>query len=202
MSDTPEHQDPAEAPAHELDADLTDLAGATAGEVRRYLTTITEVAAGANPDAAIPLLLLAVSDLLAAGSRLGAIVDVVPAQRFEPDDGPDVDLEPLRRGLENLLEGIDEYTEVSDPLVTAEVAVVSLSGDLVTVAQAAVQGLQHFEAGHTSEALWWWQYSYLSSWGERAAAALRALLSVLGHLRLDVPDDVAAEAEFEALHQP
>lgn len=201
MADAQDDRD-AVAAAPELDGDLTALAAGTAHEARRYLTTVTEVAAGANPDAAIPLLLLAISDLLASGSRLGAIVDVVPAQRFEPDDGPDVDLEPLRRGLENLLEGIDEYTDVADPLVTAEVGVGSISGDLVTVAQAAAQGLQHFEAGHVSEALWWWQYSYLSSWGERGAAALRALLSVLAHLRLDVPDDVAAEAEFEALHQP
>jgi len=29
---------------------------------------------------------------------------------------------------------------------------------------------------------------------------LRSLLSVLGHLRLDVDDDVAAAAEFDALN--
>ena len=49
-------------------------------------------------------------------------------------------------------------------------------------------------------ALWWWQYSYLANWGERASAVLRVLQGVLGHLRLDVDDEVAAEAEFHALH--
>ena len=52
------------------DADLRDIAESVANEARSYLTTITEVASGANPDASLPLLLLAVSDILAAGARL------------------------------------------------------------------------------------------------------------------------------------
>lgn len=183
-----------------LSADLRAIADSTATEAGRYLTTVTEVAAGANPDAAIPLLLLAVSDLIAAGSRLGAIVDVVPEERFEPDDGPDPDVEPVHTALANLLEGIDEYTHVTDPLLNPSVGRGSLSGDLAAIAHALSQGLVHYRAGHVVEALWWWQYSYVSSWGEAAANALRVLLSVLAHLRLDVDDDVAADAEFEALH--
>ncbi len=183
-----------------LSEDLRALAADTATEAQQYLTTVTEVAAGANPEAAIPLLLLAVSDLLAAGSRLGAIVDVVPDERFEPDDGPDPDAEPLRTGLANLLEGIDEYTQVTDPLVSTSVSHGSLSGDLAATAQALSQGLVHYRAGHVVEALWWWQFSYVSIWGDAAASALRVLLSVLAHLRLDVDDEVAADAEFDALH--
>ena len=34
-------------------------------------------------------MLLALSQLLLAGARLGAITDVVPSERFEPDAGPD-----------------------------------------------------------------------------------------------------------------
>ena len=34
---------------------------------------------------------------------------------------------------------------------------------------------------------------------ERAASAARVLQMILAHLRLDVDDDVAAEAEYEAL---
>jgi hypothetical protein len=49
------------------------------------------------------------------------------------------------------------------------------------------------------EALWWWQFSYLSTWGERASSVLRTLQTLLAHLRLDVDDDVAAEAEYDAL---
>lgn len=183
-----------------LGEDLRALAAATAAEAARYLGTVTEVASGANPDAAIPLLLLAVSDLVAAGSRLGAIVDVVPEERFEPDDGPDPDAEPLRTGLANLLDGLDEYTQVADPLVSASVTHGSVSGDLAAIAQALSQGLVHYRAGHVVEALWWWQFSYVSSWGDAAASALRVLLSILAHLRLDVDDEVAADAEFDALH--
>src|SRR4051794_11092724 len=64
---------PADAEAEA--ADLLDVARSVALESRAYLTTVTEVAAGSNPDATIPLLLLAVSDVLAAGSRLGAMQD-------------------------------------------------------------------------------------------------------------------------------
>lgn len=183
----------------ETDSELADVARAVAYEARGYLTTVTEVAAGSNPEAAIPLLLLAVSDVLAAGARLGAMIDVVPADRFEPDVGPDADLDPLRLGLANVLEGIDEYAEVVDPLIDPQLGVGFLSADLATVASSLDQGLAHYEAGRELEALWWWQFSYLSSWGERASSALRMLQVLLGHLRLDVADDVAAEAEYDAL---
>lgn len=189
MSDTPE-----------LDADLTLLGATTAAVAERYLTTVREVAAGSSPEAAIPLLLLAVSDLSAAGARLGAIVDVVPADRFEPDDGPDNNAEPLRTSLANVLDGIDEYQEVADPLVSPEVTTGSLSNDLADIAHALGVGLRHHRAGHASEALWWWQFSYLSAWGERAASATRTLLTLIAHLRLDVDDDTASEAEFDALY--
>jgi hypothetical protein len=183
-----------------LPADLRELADATAAEVRRFLTTVTEVAAGTNPEVAIPLLLLAVSDLLAAGARLGAVVDVVPTERFEPDVGPDDDLDPLGAALENLFAGIDEYNEVDDPVLGESVVRSSISSDLVTIGAALAQGQRHHEAGQELEALWWWQYSYLANWGERASSVLRVLQAVLAHLRLDVDDDVAAEAEFQALH--
>ena len=192
------------APRHagdpESSTDLSSLAELVARESRGYLSTVTEVAAGANPEAAIPLLLLAVSDILGAGARLGAMVDIVPAERFEPDLGPDADLDPLRAALENAFDGLDDFSEVVDPVLGAEVEMSTISGDLVLVAGALAQGLRHFEAGQELEALWWWQFSYLSAWGERATNVLRVLLSVLGHLRLDVDDDVAAAAEFDALH--
>lgn len=182
------------------DTELADVARAVAYESRGYLTTVTEVAAGSNPEAALPLLLLAVSDVLAAGARLGAMIDVVPADRFEPDVGPDPDLDPLRLGLANVLDGIDEYAEVIDPLLDPRLGKGTLSGDLVTIAGALSQGLAHYEAGRELEGLWWWQFSYLSSWGERGSNALRVLQGLLAHLRLDVPDDVAADAQYDALH--
>lgn len=184
----------------EVPEDLADLAATVADEASTFVETVTEIAAGAQPEAAIPLLLLAVSDVLAVGARLGAVVDVVPADRFEPDVGPEEDLDPLRAGLANMFEGLDAYLEIADPVLGGDPVQSSLSGDLVLVAGALSQGLQHYAAGQITEALWWWQYSYLSNWGERASSALRVLQTVLAHLRLDVDEDVAAEAEFRALH--
>ncbi|WP_454050435.1 DUF5063 domain-containing protein [Cellulomonas sp. Marseille-Q8402] len=180
-------------------ADLRAVADSVARECRSFLTTVTEVGAGTNPEAAIPLLLLAVSDVLAVGARLGAIVDVVPSERYEPDVGPDADVEPLRAALAGVLDGLDDYAEVVDPVLGGEVGAATLSGDLVSITGALVQGLRHYDHGHVLEALWWWQFSYLSSWGERASSTLRTLQTVLAHLRLDVEDDVAAEAEYDAL---
>lgn len=182
------------------DRALRSLAEATAGQVQDFLDTVTEVAAGANSGAAISLLLLATSDVLTTGARLGATVDVVPPTRFEPDLGPDPDLEPLRGGLANVLDGLDAFAEVVDPLFGTEVVEASVTNDLVHIAEALAQGLKHYEAGQVIEALWWWQYSFFSQWGERAAALTRVFHAMLAHLRLDVDDDVAQEAEFEALH--
>lgn len=187
--------------AESLSDDLLSLAADTATEAGSFLSTVTEVAAGSNPDAAVPLLLLAVSDLIAAGSRLGAIVDVVPDDQFEPDDGPDADVDPLRANLANTFEDLDDYVLVTDPLLSTAVSPGSLSGDVAAIAQAISQGLVHYRAGHVAEALWWWQYSYVAFWGDAAANVLRVLLSVLAHLRLDVDDEIAADAEFDALHR-
>ncbi|MGY4645111.1 DUF5063 domain-containing protein [Cellulomonas sp. URHB0016] len=181
------------------DADLRDIARSVADEARSYLSTVTEVAAGTNPEATLPLVLLAVSDILAAGARLGATTDVVPSERFEPDIGPDPDVDPLRANLANVFEGIDDYVEVVDPLLGGDVEHASVSGDLVAIAGALGQGLRHYETGAVLEALWWWQFSYLSDWGERASSVLRTVQTMLAHLRLDVPDDVATEAEYDAL---
>ena len=58
--------------------DLRILADESARDARAYLVTVTEVASGAAPDAAIPMTLLALSQVLVMGARLGAIEDVIP----------------------------------------------------------------------------------------------------------------------------
>jgi len=172
----------------------------TAADAEAFLGAVTEVAAGSSPDIAIPVLLLALSQSLLAGARLGAITDVVPSERFEPDAGPDPDVDPVRASLANLFEGLDEYADVVDPLTNGEVVRGSLSDDLADVAADLAHGLRHYRAGRVDEALWWWQYSYLSTWGVRATTALRVLQSMIGHLRLDVDEETVADAEFDALH--
>ena len=171
-----------------------------ASDSQAFLDAVTEVATGSSPDIAIPVLLLALSQSLLAGARLGAITDVVPSERFEPDAGPDPDVDPVRASLANVFEGLDEYADVVDPLTNGEVVSGSLSDDLADVAADLAHGLRHYRAGRIDEALWWWQFSYLSTWGVRATTALRVLQSMLGHLRLDVDADTVADAEFEALH--
>jgi hypothetical protein len=180
--------------------ELRRLAEDTATDAQTYLDAVTEVASGSSPDTAIPVLLLAVSQLLLAGARLGAITDVVPSERFEPDAGPDTDVDPLRTGLANLLDGLDEYADIVDPLTSGELVRGALSDDLADVASDLSHGLRHYRDGRVDEALWWWQFSYLSTWGVRATSALRVLQSMLGHLRLDVDAETVADAEFEALH--
>jgi len=171
-----------------------------ASDAQAFLDAVTEVATGSSPDIAIPVLLLALSQSLLAGARLGAITDIVPSERFEPDAGPDPDVDPIRASLANVFDGLDEYADVVDPLTNGEVVRGALSDDLADVAADLAHGLRHYRSGRVDEALWWWQFSYLSTWGVRATTALRVLQSMLGHLRLDVDADTVADAEFEALH--
>ena len=180
--------------------ELRRLAQETATDAQTYLDTVTEVASGSSPDTAIPVLLLALSQMLMTGARLGAITDVVPSEKFEPDAGQEPEVDPVRTGLANLLDGLDEYADIVDPLTSGELVRGSLSDDLADVAADLVHGLRHYRDGRVDEALWWWQFSYLSTWGVRATSALRVLQSMLGHLRLDVDFETAADAEFEALH--
>ena len=179
---------------------VADLARECAAQAASYVQTLREIASADNDSAAIPMGLLALSQVLVMGARLGAIEDVVPRDRFESDPGPDIDLEPLLDGLRSQFHGLDDYTDVVDPVTSTEVAPGSLCADLTEVAACLLHGLQHHEAGSDSEALWWWQFSYLSQWGVRASMALRVLQTLLGHVRLDADDDVVAEAEFDALH--
>ncbi len=180
--------------------ELTRLAADTALDARAFLEATTTVASGTSPDVALPIILLAISQVLVTGGRLGAIGDIVPSHRFEPDPGPDPDVDPLRDALANALDGVDEYVEVFDPILAPQVVPGLISGDVALIAADLSHGLRHFEAGRIDEALWWWQFSYLSSWGTHACAALRAVHSILSHLRLDVDEEIVADAEFDALH--
>ena len=124
--------------------------------------------------------------MLLAGGRLGVHSDFQPADEYEPDAGPDPDLDAMRLRLAVLLESVDAYSEVFDPYVDPPELVSSLlSDDLTSIAASLAHGLAHYRAGRVSEALWWWQFSYVSSWGSDASAVLRALQSVVAHDRLD-----------------
>lgn len=176
------------------------LADECATEARAWLGAVAEIASGAAPDSAIPLLLLTTSQVQLMGARLGAIADVVLEHRFEPDPGPDTELDPLRTGIAHLFDGLDSYVDLVDPVTSSEVTTGAISDDLAAVASALAHGLAHHDAGRWVEALWWWQFSYLSDWGDRAAMAVRVLQTLLAHVRLDADDEVVADAEFDALN--
>ena len=170
--------------------DLSDFTVEISDQVESFVVAIREIAAGEDPDYAISLLLLEISQLLLAGGRLGAISDVVPEERFEPDAGFDPDVEGLRTSLANLLEPIDEHTTLFDPYAgEPELFTSRLSDDITDVVSDLLHGLQHYRAGRSLEALWWWQFSYLSNWGATASSVLRALHSVVSHVRLDSTGD-------------
>jgi hypothetical protein len=169
-------------------ADLADFAAEIADQVESFLVAVREVARGDAPETAVPMLLLEVSQLLLGGGRLGAIRDVVPDERFEPDAGPDEDLDELRERLAKLLEPVDSYMELFDPLAKPpELENRRVSDDLAMVVSDLAHGLAHYRASRVAEALWWWQFSYLSNWGPAASAAMRALLSVVARSRLEQP---------------
>jgi Domain of unknown function (DUF5063) len=134
-----------------------------------------------------------------AGAMLGAVSDIVPPDRFEEDTGPDPDGDPLRESLGRLLEGLDEYASVFDPLVPERPVHGRVSDDVADVAIELAHGIRHHDTGRFEEALWWWQFSYLSHWGAQALNAQRALLSIVAHQRLDSEDETAAAAAVDAL---
>ncbi|MER7200518.1 DUF5063 domain-containing protein [Streptomyces sp. CB01635] len=189
--------------------DPDDFAVQISDQIESFLVAVAEVAKGDEPDSAVPFLLLELSQLLFAGGRLGAHEDIVPDERYEPDLGPEPDVDDLRQKLATILEPIDVYSEVFDPYEPRKAPVACrISDDLADVMADLRHGMAHYRAGRTTEALWWWQFSYFSNWGSTASGALRALQSLVAHVRLNQPlddldgldtdEDLAEEALAEA----
>ena len=156
-----------------------------ADSVESFLLALRAIAREADAGQAVSLLLLEISQVLLAGARLGAQQDFTPISEYQPDVGPEADIEALRLRLAEMLGNVDTYSFVFDPYVP-EVVESQLSDDLASIATDLENGLRHYRAGDLAEALWWWQFSYVSSWGNLAGAALNALLMVIAHDRLDV----------------
>ena len=185
-----------------LDSTIEDFATAISDSVKSFLIALRAVSREEDGGRAISLLLLEISQVLLAGARLGAQVDFEPRSEYQPDVGPDADLDDMRLRLAKLLGGVDTYSFVFDPY-DPDVVDSQLSDDLTSIASDLENGLRHYRAGDVDEALWWWQFSYVSSWGNLAGAVLNALLSVVSHDRLDTDvvldaDQVAAADEMLA----
>jgi len=168
-----------------VDGEAVQFAQQIADSVESFLLALRAIAREASSGQAISLLLLEISQVLLAGSRLGAQRDFSPRSEYQPDVGPEADLDGLRMRLAAMLGNVDTYSFVFDPYVP-EVVESQLSDDLTQIASDLENGLRHYRSGDVAEALWWWQFSYVSSWGNLAGAALNALLSVVSHDRLDV----------------
>ncbi|MGW1890530.1 DUF5063 domain-containing protein [Streptomyces sp. NPDC002004] len=187
MSDTTKNATQKTTPA-QAPFEPDDFAVQIADQVESFLVAVAEVARGTDPDSAVPFLLLEVSQLLLAGGRLGAHEDIVPDERYEPDLGPEADVDELRERLARILDPVDVYSEVFDPYEPRKAPVpCRISDDLADVVADLRHGMAHYGAGRTVEALWWWQFSYFSNWGSTASAALRALQSLVAHVRLNQP---------------
>jgi hypothetical protein len=180
----------------DVDSDLEDLAQGVADQVASFLLAVRAIARAGEPGTAIPLLLLEISQLLLAGARLGVMTDLLPQEEYEPEAGPDVDLDHIRERLAELLGPADDYLEVFDPYADPpELVPARISDDIAAIAERLAHGLRHHRDGRVDEALWWWQFSYVSSWGSEASAVLRALQSVVAHDRLDEDGPDTSELE-------
>ena len=68
-----------------------------------------------------------------------------------------------------------------------------LSDDLTSIASDLENGLRHYRRGDVAEALWWWQFSYVSAGATWPAPRSNALLSVVAHDRLDADIEIEQE---------
>ena len=174
------------------DFDVEEFAQQIADQAESYLVALQAISREEADSSAVPLLLLEVSQILLAGARLGAQSDFGVEDEFQPDVGPDPDLDAMRERLAALLDGVDAYVYNFDPY-DPELVGAKLSDELTSIATALANGLRHFRAGNVAEALWWWQFSYVAHWGNEASGALRALQSIVSHDRLDT--DIEGEQD-------
>lgn len=180
------------------DEETSDFAQQIADSVASFLLALREIAREGDVARAISLLLLEISQVSLTGARLGAHRDFQPRAEYQPDIGPETDLDQMRLRLATMLDNLDTYSYVFDPYVP-EMVESQLSDDLTSIATDLETGLRHFRSGDVDEALWWWQFSYVSSWGNLAGVALNALLSVVAHDRLDT--DLPVEPALDVVDE-
>ena len=177
-------------------SELEDFGQQIADACEAFLLGLQAISNEDDGGSAVSLLLLEVSQLLLAGARLGAQRDFQPATQYQPDVGPDPDLDAMRMRLADKLGELDTYAHNIEPYDPDTVPSL-ISDDLTLIATDIANGLRHFRAGDLEEALWWWQFSYLASWGNNACGVLGALHSIVAHDRLD-RDFEGEEEQIEA----
>jgi len=184
----------------QLDEQTQELAAQLADQVESFLLAVRAIAADGDSGSAVPMLLLEVSQVLLAGARMGAHQDFRPRREYQPDVGPEADLDEFRMRLAEMLDPIDTYCFVFDPY-EPEVLESQISDDLTSIVADLENGLRHYRHGDVDEALWWWQFSYVNNWGNLAGALLNALLSVVAHDRLDAEPFTGEEEAVAAANE-
>ena len=101
------------APA--LDAETLAFAEQIADQVASFLLALRAIAQENDAGRAVSLLLLEISQVLLAGARLGAQRDFTPREEYQPDVGPEPDLDEMRMRLAAMLDNVDTYSFVFDP---------------------------------------------------------------------------------------
>ncbi len=179
----------------------TVLSEQSAADAQVYLLTMREIASGNSPEAAFPMALLALSQVLVIGrpARRDRGRRAGRAVRARPRPGSRRSTRCARTSPTCSRASTStptSSTRCSRPSPRWATSATTWS----TSPRRLSHGLSHQAAGRPVEALWWWQFSYLSHWGERAASALRVVQALLAHVRLDADPDAVSEAEFDALH--
>ena len=185
-------------------AEDEEFAAQIADQIESFLLALRAIARGGDGAQAVSLLLLEISQVLLAGARLGAQMDFQPREEYQPDVGPEADIDEMRLRLARMLDSVDTYSFVFDPYLP-DVVQSQLSDDLTSIAIDLDNGLRHYKLGNVAEALWWWQFSYVNNWGNLAGAALNALLTVVAHDRFDTDFEETVEAltvAHEMLDEP
>ena len=126
--------------------EVDEFGQSVADAVEAYLVSLQAISREAEVGPVISLLLLEVSQVLLAGARLGAQTDFVPEQEFQPDVGPDPDLDQMRLRLATLLGDLDTYAHNFEPY-DPDTLPAQISDDLTSIATDLANGLRHFKRG-------------------------------------------------------
>ena len=172
--------------------EFEELGQQIADSVESFLVSLQAISREESAGSAVPLLLLEVSQVMLAGARLGVQIDFLPPEQYQPDVGPEPDLDDMRMRLAELIGNADTYSHNFDPY-GSECLTSQLSDDLTAIATDLANGLKHFRSGNLAEALWWWQFSYQASWGTLGCGVQSALHSIVSHDRVD--KEILGEAE-------
>src|SRR6478735_5311793 len=86
-----------------VDAVTREFAQQIADQIESFLIALRAIAREADGGRGISLLLLEISQVLLAGARLGAQQDFTPVAEYQPDVGPEADLDEMRLRLADML---------------------------------------------------------------------------------------------------